>query len=90
MVALFGPLWVPCLILCVFGLALLIIELMLPGFGVPSRTSCGHRHRVFDGVRYDCVYRGSRSRRDTDLDDRFVYAFYEGRTAVPFSDCIKG
>ena len=36
MVALFGPLWIPCLILCVFGLALLIIELMLPGFGVPG------------------------------------------------------
>ena len=30
----FGKLWVPCLILCLLGLALLIIELMLPGFGV--------------------------------------------------------
>ena len=34
MVAVFGTLWVPCLILCLLGLALLIIELMLPGFGV--------------------------------------------------------
>ena len=34
MVAIFGALWVPCLILCLFGLALLIVELMLPGFGI--------------------------------------------------------
>lgn len=34
MVAIFGALWVPCLILCLLGLALLIIELLLPGFGV--------------------------------------------------------
>lgn len=34
MVAIFGVLWVPCLILCLLGLALLIIELLLPGFGV--------------------------------------------------------
>lgn len=34
MVAVFGALWVPCLILCLLGLALLVIELMLPGFGV--------------------------------------------------------
>ena len=30
----FGPLWVPCLILSLLGLALLIAELFLPGFGV--------------------------------------------------------
>ena len=34
MVAVFGALWVPCLILCLLGLALLVIELLLPGFGV--------------------------------------------------------
>lgn len=34
MEAVFGALWVPCLILCIVGIALLIIELMLPGFGV--------------------------------------------------------
>ena len=34
MVAVFGALWVPCLVLCLLGLALLIIELLLPGFGV--------------------------------------------------------
>ena len=34
MEAIFGALWVPCLILCLIGIALLIIELLLPGFGV--------------------------------------------------------
>lgn len=34
MVTVFGPLWLPCLILCLLGIALLVIELMLPGFGV--------------------------------------------------------
>ena len=34
MEAIFGGLWIPCLILCIIGIALLIIELMLPGFGV--------------------------------------------------------
>lgn len=34
MEAIFGALWVPCLILCIIGIALLIIELLLPGFGV--------------------------------------------------------
>lgn len=34
MEAIFGALWVPCLILCIVGIALLIIELFLPGFGV--------------------------------------------------------
>lgn len=34
MEAIFGALWVPCLVLCVIGIALLIIELLLPGFGV--------------------------------------------------------
>ncbi len=38
MVAVFGSLWLPCLILCLFGLALLIIELLLPGFGVSGIT----------------------------------------------------
>lgn len=40
MVAVFGALWVPCLILCLLGLALLIIELMLPGFGVSGIMGC--------------------------------------------------
>lgn len=34
MEAVFGPLWIPCLILSIIGLALLIAELFLPGFGV--------------------------------------------------------
>ena len=34
MEAIFGGLWIPCLILCLIGMALLIIELLLPGFGV--------------------------------------------------------
>lgn len=34
MTAIFGALWIPCLVLCVIGIALLIIELLLPGFGV--------------------------------------------------------
>ena len=34
MEAVFGALWIPCLILCIVGIALLIIELFLPGFGV--------------------------------------------------------
>ncbi len=34
MAAVFGPLWVPCLILSILGLAFLIAELFLPGFGV--------------------------------------------------------
>ena len=34
MEAVFGALWVPCLILAIIGIALLIIELLLPGFGV--------------------------------------------------------
>ena len=34
MEAVFGPLWLPCLILTLIGLALLITELFLPGFGV--------------------------------------------------------
>jgi Membrane-bound serine protease (ClpP class) len=34
MAAVFGPLWVPCLILSILGIALLITELFLPGFGV--------------------------------------------------------
>lgn len=34
MVSLFGPLWIPCLVLFLIGMALLIIELFLPGFGV--------------------------------------------------------
>lgn len=34
MASLFGPLWIPCLVLFLIGMALLIIELFLPGFGV--------------------------------------------------------
>lgn len=34
MAAVFGPVWLPCLILAVFGVALLIAELFMPGFGV--------------------------------------------------------
>ncbi len=34
MEAVFGAMWVPCLILSVIGIALLITELFLPGFGV--------------------------------------------------------
>ena len=34
MAAVFGPLWLPCLILTLLGLAFLIAELFLPGFGV--------------------------------------------------------
>ncbi len=34
MAAVFGPLWIPCLILSILGIALLITELFLPGFGV--------------------------------------------------------
>ena len=34
MEAIFGALWIPCLVLCLIGMALLIIELLLPGFGV--------------------------------------------------------
>ena len=34
MAAVFGPFWVPCLILSILGLALLIAELFMPGFGV--------------------------------------------------------
>ena len=34
MEAIFGALWLPCLILCIIGIALLVIELLLPGFGV--------------------------------------------------------
>ena len=33
MVSLFGPLWIPCLALFLIGMALLIMELFLPGFG---------------------------------------------------------
>lgn len=38
MEAVFGTLWVPCLILSVIGVALLITELFLPGFGVAGLT----------------------------------------------------
>ena len=34
MAAVFGTLWIPCLILSVLGIALLVAELFLPGFGV--------------------------------------------------------
>lgn len=34
MATVFGPLWVPCLILSILGIAFLIGELFLPGFGV--------------------------------------------------------
>ncbi len=34
MTAVFGALWVPCLVLTLLGLAFLIAELFLPGFGV--------------------------------------------------------
>ena len=34
MVTVFGSLWVPCLILSILGIAFLIGELFLPGFGV--------------------------------------------------------
>jgi membrane-bound serine protease (ClpP class) len=34
MEAVFGALWVPCLILSILGLAFLIAELFMPGFGV--------------------------------------------------------
>ena len=34
MVSLFGPLWIACLALFLIGMALLIMELFLPGFGV--------------------------------------------------------
>ena len=34
MAAVFGALWLPCLILSILGLAFLIAELFLPGFGV--------------------------------------------------------
>ena len=34
MATIFGALWVPCLILSILGLAFLIAELFLPGFGV--------------------------------------------------------
>ena len=34
MATIFGALWVPCLILSILGIAFLIAELFLPGFGV--------------------------------------------------------
>ena len=34
MATVFGPLWLPCLILSILGIAFLIGELFLPGFGV--------------------------------------------------------
>lgn len=34
MEAVFGTLWLPCLILSIIGIALLVVELFLPGFGV--------------------------------------------------------
>lgn len=34
MAAVFGALWIPCLILSLLGIAFLIAELFLPGFGV--------------------------------------------------------
>ena len=34
MAAVFGTLWVPCLVLSILGIAFLIAELFLPGFGV--------------------------------------------------------
>ena len=34
MAAVFGPVWLPCLILALVGLALLVVELFMPGFGV--------------------------------------------------------
>ena len=34
MEAIFGPLWLPCLVCFLVGIVLLIIELCLPGFGV--------------------------------------------------------
>jgi membrane-bound serine protease (ClpP class) len=34
MATVFGALWVPCLVLSLLGLALLIAELFMPGFGV--------------------------------------------------------
>ncbi len=39
MAAVFGTLWLPCLILGILGLAFLIAELFLPGFGVTG--TCG-------------------------------------------------
>ena len=34
MAAVFGTMWVPCLVLSILGIAFLIAELFLPGFGV--------------------------------------------------------
>lgn len=34
MAAVFGPAWLPCLILALVGIALLVAELFMPGFGV--------------------------------------------------------
>ena len=34
MATVFGALWIPCLILSILGIAFLIVELFLPGFGV--------------------------------------------------------
>ena len=34
MAAVFGPLWIPCLVLAILGIAFLIGELCMPGFGV--------------------------------------------------------
>ena len=34
MATVFGTLWIPCLILSILGIAFLIVELFLPGFGV--------------------------------------------------------
>ena len=38
MEAIFGPAWVPCLVLALIGIALLVAELFLPGFGVSGIT----------------------------------------------------
>lgn len=34
MAAVFGALWVPCLVLSILGIAFLVAELFLPGFGI--------------------------------------------------------
>lgn len=34
MATVFGPLWIPCLVLSILGIAFLVGELFLPGFGV--------------------------------------------------------
>lgn len=38
MVAVFGALWLPCLICFIIGMVLLILELCLPGFGLAGCT----------------------------------------------------